>query len=112
MFVDKLLYHKQNVKLFLDANGIKFLVDLVSLAHLHTSRAYVPLQTSAIEASPDMQRDTEKEWYFGNKDREREGPYSFKEVRIIGCSVCAFHWPMYSCTLTHTKNLLAHHPEV
>ena len=87
MFVDKLLYHKKNVKLFLDANGVKILVDLVTLSHLHTSRAYVPLQTSAIEASPDMHQDTEKEWYFGNKDREREGPYSFREVSFDRCAV-------------------------
>ncbi len=52
----------------------------MTLAHLHTSRAYVPTQTNLLEAAPDMERDTEKEWYFGNKDREREGPYSFKEV--------------------------------
>lgn len=56
MFIDKLLYHKTNVKLFLDANGIRVLVDLVTLAHLHTSRAHVPLQTQAIEAAPDMDR--------------------------------------------------------
>lgn len=80
MFLDKLLYHKQNAKLFLDAHGGRILVDLLTLAHLHTSRAYVPLQSNLLEA-PDMERDTEKEWYFSNKDREREGPYSFKEVR-------------------------------
>lgn len=44
MFLEKLLYNKKNVKLFLDANGIKFLVDLITLAHLHISRAHVPLQ--------------------------------------------------------------------
>lgn len=44
MFIDKLAYHKKNIKLLLDANGMKILVDLLSLAHLHTSRAYVPTQ--------------------------------------------------------------------
>ena len=88
MFIDKLLYNKQNVKLFLDTNGVRVLVDLVTLAHLHTQRAYVPLQTSALEASPDQQRDTEKEWYYGNKDKEREGPYSFGEVcGVLGVGV-------------------------
>ena len=72
-------YHRQNVKLFLDTNGVRVLVDLVTLAHLHTQRAYVPLQTSALEASPDQQKDTEKEWYY-NKDKEREGPFSYGEV--------------------------------
>ena len=34
-----------------------------------------------MEASPEMmQRDTEKEWYYGNKEKERLGPFSFKEV--------------------------------
>ena len=27
-----------------------------------------------------MQKGTEKEWYHGNKERERLGPFSFKEV--------------------------------
>ena len=51
------------------------------MAHLHINRAYVPLQTVAIEASPDQARDTEREWYYSNKSKEKEGPYSFKEVR-------------------------------
>ena len=44
MFIDKLLYHKANIKLFLENNGIKMMVDMLTLAHLHTSRAYVPTQ--------------------------------------------------------------------
>ena len=27
-----------------------------------------------------MQREGEKEWYYGNKEKERLGPFSFKEV--------------------------------
>ena len=44
MFIDKLLFHQKNVKLFLDASGVKLVVDLITLAHLHVSRAHVPLQ--------------------------------------------------------------------
>ena len=44
MFIDKLLYHKANAKLFLENNGIKLMVDMLTLAHLHTTRAYVPTQ--------------------------------------------------------------------
>ena len=33
-----------------------------------------------------MERDSEKEWYFGNKEKERLGPYSFNEV------ICFFEW--------------------
>ena len=80
VFVDKLMYHKRNVKEFLDVNGLKFLVDLMTLAHLHTSRAYVPTQTLCIEASVDSRRDSEKEWYYMTKEKERLGPFSFGEV--------------------------------
>ena len=37
-------------------------------------------QTNVIEAAPDCQRESEKEWYFGNADKERLGPYSYTEV--------------------------------
>ena len=50
------------------------------LAHLHTSRATVPLQTTMIEASADQILEyAEKEWYFGDQ-KERKGPYSYPEV--------------------------------
>ena len=84
------------MKMFLDANGSKVLIDLMTMAHLHTTRAYVPLQTVAIEASPDMARDTEREWYYSNKAKEKEGPYSFKEVGVVFfqgqlvCTSCTF----------------------
>jgi len=29
-----------------------------------------------------MKRESEKEWYFGNADKERSGPYSFQEVPV------------------------------
>ena len=69
-----------NVKQFIDAGGIKLLVEIVVLAHLHTSRATVPLQTTMIEASEDQLLEfAEKEWYFGDQ-KERKGPYSYPEV--------------------------------
>ncbi|KAL5489677.1 hypothetical protein EMCRGX_G018795 [Ephydatia muelleri] len=83
LFIDKLLYHKHNAKLFLDAQGVKVFIDILTLAHLHTSRAYIPTQTNVLEAAPDSARDTEKEWYFSNKDKEKEGPYSFKELKEL-----------------------------
>jgi len=30
-----------------------------------------------------MRRDSEKEWYYGNADKERLGPYSFDEVTFF-----------------------------
>lgn len=83
LFLNKLILHPKNVKEILDANGIKILVDLLTLAHLHTSRAMVPLQSNVIEAGADMKRDSEKEWYYGNADKERLGPYSFEEMKDL-----------------------------
>ncbi|XP_059584765.1 dnaJ homolog subfamily C member 13 isoform X1 [Alligator mississippiensis] len=83
LFLNKLILNKKNVKDLMDSNGIRILVDLLTLAHLHTSRATVPLQSNVIEAAPDMKRESEKEWYFGNADKERSGPYSFQEMEEL-----------------------------
>ncbi|XP_028605985.2 dnaJ homolog subfamily C member 13 isoform X3 [Podarcis muralis] len=83
VFLNKLILNKKNVKELMDSNGIRILVDLLTLAHLHTSRATVPLQSNVIEASPDMKRESEKEWYFGNADKERSGPYSLNEMQEL-----------------------------
>ena len=40
---------QKNVKEMMDVNGIRVLVDLLTLAHLHTSRAVVPLQVISLE---------------------------------------------------------------
>ncbi|XP_074640124.1 dnaJ homolog subfamily C member 13-like isoform X2 [Tubulanus polymorphus] len=83
MFLNKLILNKKNVKELMDANGMKTLVDLLSLAHLHISRAVSPLQSNVIEAGTDMRRESEKEWYYGNKEKERLGPYSFEEMKEL-----------------------------
>ncbi|KAJ8397415.1 hypothetical protein AAFF_G00439640 [Aldrovandia affinis] len=81
LFLNKLILNKKNVVELMDSNGIRILVDLLALAHLHTSRATVPLQSNVLEAAPDMKRESEKEWYFGNVDKERRGPFSFEEMQ-------------------------------
>ncbi|CDQ61738.1 unnamed protein product [Oncorhynchus mykiss] len=81
LFLNKLILNKKNVKELMDSNGVRILVDLLTLAHLHTSRATVPLQSNVIEAGADMKRESEKEWYFGNADKERRGPFSFEEMQ-------------------------------
>uniref|UniRef100_A0AAY5KSU7 J domain-containing protein n=1 Tax=Esox lucius TaxID=8010 RepID=A0AAY5KSU7_ESOLU len=81
LFLNKLILNKKNVKEVMDSNGVRILVDLLTLAHLHTSRATVPLQSNVIEAGVDMRRESEKEWYFGNADKERRGPFSFEEMQ-------------------------------
>jgi len=59
-------------------------VDLLTLAHLHTTRAVVPTQSNLIEAGQDMLLDNEKQWYYGlgNGDKSN-GPITFQEVLAI-----------------------------
>ncbi|GAA6092930.1 dnaJ homolog subfamily C member 13 isoform X2 [Tachysurus ichikawai] len=38
-------------------------------------------KSNVLEAAPDMKRESEKEWYFGNADKERRGPFSFEEIQ-------------------------------
>lgn len=81
LFLNQLILNKKNVKELMDANGIKVLVDLLTLAHLHTSRATVPMQMNVLEASPEMMRSSEKEWYYDKNDgKDRLGPFSFSEM--------------------------------
>lgn len=79
MFIDKLILHHRNVRDILDMGGIQILVDLMTLAHLHTSRAVIPTQTNVIEAGPGMTAVEEKEWYY-HSEKGREGPVIFSEV--------------------------------
>jgi len=82
LFVSKLILHKENVIDVLRSNGLKILIDLITLAHLHTSRAVVPTQTQAIE-SVTIEKGGEKEWYYGNVDKERNGPIGFTEIKDL-----------------------------
>lgn len=34
-----------------------------------------------LEASPDQHIESEKEWYYGNVDKERLGPFGFTEMK-------------------------------
>ena len=83
LFLSKLILHKENVVDVLRAAGLKTLVELVSLAHLHTARAVVPTQTQAIEAGAGLERGQEKEWYYGNEAKERNGPVGYTELRDL-----------------------------
>ncbi|XP_014205201.1 dnaJ homolog subfamily C member 13 isoform X1 [Copidosoma floridanum] len=79
MFIEKLILHRRNVKDIMDQNGVRIIVDLLTLAHLHTSRAVVPTQTNVIEAGPSQGLVLEKEWYYSEADK-RKGPISVKEL--------------------------------
>lgn len=58
----------------------------VMLVALFSMPLCVP-QSNVLEASPDMKRESEKEWYFGNADKERRGPFSYEEVRLEASEV-------------------------
>ncbi len=84
LFLNKLILQKDNASALIQANGVKILIDLLPLAHLHTSRAVMASQSMAIEANPDVTADSqEKEWYYGNVDKERNGPISFNEAKDL-----------------------------
>lgn len=108
MFVRRLIQHQKNVRELLDVGGVRILVDLVTLAHLHTSRAVIPTQTNVIEAGPNMHLVQEKEWFYNTDEGERKGPFSFNEVRLS-------YWFLMLCLLIplilkfkelHTKGLI------
>nr|XP_024215378.1 dnaJ homolog subfamily C member 13 [Halyomorpha halys] len=85
-FLHKLTFNKENVKDIIDSNGIPVLVELTTLAHLHTTRAMVPTQTNVLEFKPNESRnDEEKEWHYQNvgdkKPSDRQ--VSFKELKML-----------------------------
>lgn len=83
LFINKLILHSRNVRDFVDAGGIRILVDLVTLAHLHTSRAVIPTQTNVIEAGPGMEVAQEKEFHYNTEKNGRQGPVNFSEVPSV-----------------------------
>uniref|UniRef100_A0AAR5P1B7 J domain-containing protein n=2 Tax=Dendroctonus ponderosae TaxID=77166 RepID=A0AAR5P1B7_DENPD len=81
-FIGKLMLHRKNVRELIDMGGVKILVDLMTLAHLHTSRAVIPTQTNVIEAGPDMYIEQKKEWHY-NTDEGGKGPITLDEVKEL-----------------------------
>lgn len=101
LLIEKLILQKDNAKDFIDANGVRVIVDMITLAHLHTQRAFVPTQTNVIEASSEMlAAAASKEWFYSDdeelgasehpndeseseindKKRSHNGPYTFLEI--------------------------------
>lgn len=50
LFLEKLILNKENVKAVLDAKGVSILVNLLTLAHLHTAR-YVYILNVKVETT-------------------------------------------------------------
>ena len=91
IFISKLILNPLNVKQLIDANGVRILVDLVTLAHLHTNRATIQTHTNVIEASAEMvdkDLSIHKEWFYTDNSQqtgnsEKIGPLSFKEMKNL-----------------------------
>lgn len=84
-FLGKLILHKGNVSELLEWNGIRILVELMTLAHLHTSRATVPALTNVLEAGTSA-GDTDREWHYNVEQGDqvlRKGPISLQELKQL-----------------------------
>ncbi|KAI3415622.1 hypothetical protein GPALN_005220 [Globodera pallida] len=85
-FINKLSLDKQNVRELITANSVALLVDIAVLAHLHTNRAKLHGQTNVIEANKDgiQCEETEpKEWYYNDRQGQRQGPISFRKMKRL-----------------------------
>lgn len=80
------MLNKSNCRPLID--HVNYLVDLITLAHLHRGRATPNTKTNVIEAGPNQHLTEEKDWYYnkdGGEKQERCGPVSFSEVRDELC---------------------------
>ncbi|PWV15681.1 putative endosomal trafficking protein RME-8 [Trypanosoma cruzi] len=84
IFILQLMRVRYNVKLFLDCDGLKPLVDLFTLAHLHVDRPQLRNATNAIENNVDTTdlQDQEKEWYY-TRDGAKQGPISYIRLKQL-----------------------------
>uniref|UniRef100_A0A914BXU0 J domain-containing protein n=1 Tax=Acrobeloides nanus TaxID=290746 RepID=A0A914BXU0_9BILA len=78
--ISKLALDKNNVRELIAADVLPLLIDLAVLAHLHVSRAKIHSQTNVIESSGNQDYQA-KEWYYNGKDGQRQGPFSFEEMK-------------------------------
>ncbi|XP_055532841.1 dnaJ homolog subfamily C member 13 isoform X1 [Wyeomyia smithii] len=83
--IKNLVLHKSNCRPLVD--HVNCLVDLVTLAHMHTGRAMPNTKTNVIEAGPNMKLHEEKDWYYNverdNEKPERCGPVTFSELKEL-----------------------------
>ncbi|XP_053683789.1 dnaJ homolog subfamily C member 13 isoform X2 [Sabethes cyaneus] len=83
--IKNLVLHKSNCRPLVD--HVNCLVDLVTLAHMHTGRAMPNTKSNVIEAGPNMKLHEEKDWYYNvereNEKPERCGPVTFSELKEL-----------------------------
>ncbi|KAL1502231.1 hypothetical protein ABEB36_007404 [Hypothenemus hampei] len=82
IFIGKLMLHRKNVRDLIDVGGAKILVDLMTLAHLHISRAVIHTQTNVIAAGPNMTIEQKPEWHY-NTDEGRKGPITLDQLKEL-----------------------------
>uniref|UniRef100_A0A182RN06 J domain-containing protein n=1 Tax=Anopheles funestus TaxID=62324 RepID=A0A182RN06_ANOFN len=85
ILIKNLVLHKSNCRPLTD--HVNYLVDLITLAHLHKGRATLNTKTNVIEAGPNMKLHEEKDWYYNvereNEKPERCGPVTFSELKDL-----------------------------
>ncbi|XP_053672781.1 dnaJ homolog subfamily C member 13 [Anopheles nili] len=85
ILIKNLVLHKSNCRPLTD--HVNYLVDLITLAHLHKGRATLNTKTNVIEAGPNMKMHEEKDWYYNmereNEKPERCGPVTFSELKEL-----------------------------
>ncbi|KER23065.1 hypothetical protein T265_08964 [Opisthorchis viverrini] len=75
LLLNKLMLNRYNVDALVDADGVRVLIDLACLSHLHTSRASTPLQSNVLKASASQDTheggaSTQREWWWYNPGGE------------------------------------------
>ncbi|CAH8642884.1 unnamed protein product [Schistosoma rodhaini] len=103
LLLDKLMLNKNNVMSFVDADGVRVLIDLACLAHLHTNRAPTPFQSNVLKASSEQEfsgsgANTQREWWYIHTTQTEQttsgsiaksgshsiqGPVSFNELQQL-----------------------------
>ncbi|KAA3681187.1 DnaJ subfamily C member 13, partial [Paragonimus westermani] len=114
LLLNKLMLNKYNVDALVEADGVRVLVDLACLSHLHTSRASTPLQSNVLKASAAQDAheggaSTQREWWWYAPSRDPSkasdasgamqlhGPVSFIELRkLVTSSQISGSTPVYA----------------
>lgn len=78
--ISRLVLDKNNVRELIAAGVVPLLIDLATLAHLHSSRAKMTSGAMAIEFKRHTSSQT-PEWYYHDEKGERKGMFTFDEVR-------------------------------
>ncbi|CAJ0944421.1 unnamed protein product, partial [Mesorhabditis belari] len=83
LLLSKLVLNKSNARELLGVELVRLLVELASLAHLHTNRATLNNQSNVIEATPNQMGEGPAEWYYQVKKDDRHGPFSFPKMKEL-----------------------------